>query len=67
VAAGAIELLKGNVPVLSWAVLYLLAIVPVAVSRGSPTRSGLQEAPTGVEPVYWVLQTRLADTGNTHG
>ena len=28
---GAIELLKGHVPVLSLAVLYLLAIIPIAV------------------------------------
>ncbi len=32
---GAIELLKGHVPVLSLAVLYLLAIIPVAVAWGS--------------------------------
>jgi two-component system sensor histidine kinase KdpD len=31
---GAIELLKGHVPVLSLAVLYLLAIIPVAVAWG---------------------------------
>lgn len=34
-ATGAIELLKGHVPVLSLAVLYLLAIIPVAVAWGS--------------------------------
>ena len=32
---GAIELLKGHVPVLSLAVLYLLAIIPVAVAWGT--------------------------------
>src|SRR5215469_2923195 len=31
---GVIELLKGHVPVLSLAVLYLLAIIPVAVAWG---------------------------------
>src|SRR5690242_7281428 len=35
VVTGAIELLKGHVPVLSLAVLYLLAIIPVAVAWGS--------------------------------
>ena len=34
VFTGAIELLKGHVPVLSLAVLYLLAIIPVAVAWG---------------------------------
>jgi two-component system, OmpR family, sensor histidine kinase KdpD len=34
VVTGAIELLKGHVPVLSLAVLYLLAIIPVAVAWG---------------------------------
>jgi two-component system sensor histidine kinase KdpD len=33
-ATGVIELLKGHVPVLSLAVLYLLAIIPVAVAWG---------------------------------
>ena len=32
---GAIELLKGHVPVLSLTVLYLLAIIPVAVAWGT--------------------------------
>ena len=34
-ATGAVELLKGHVPVLSLAVLYLLAIIPVAVAWGT--------------------------------
>jgi K+-sensing histidine kinase KdpD len=34
VVTGAIELLKGHVPVLSLAVLYLLAIIPVAIAWG---------------------------------
>ena len=32
---GAIELLKGHVPVLSLVVLYLLAIIPIAVAWGT--------------------------------
>jgi K+-sensing histidine kinase KdpD len=34
VVTGAIELLKGHVPVLSLAVLYLLAVLPVAIVWG---------------------------------
>ena len=34
-ATGAIELLKAHVPVLSLAVLYLLAVIPIAVAWGS--------------------------------
>jgi K+-sensing histidine kinase KdpD len=37
---GAIELLKGHVPVLSLAVLYLLAIIPVAVAWGLAYAAG---------------------------
>jgi two-component system sensor histidine kinase KdpD len=36
VVSGAIELLKGHIPVLSLAVLYLLAVLPVAVFLGLP-------------------------------
>jgi two-component system, OmpR family, sensor histidine kinase KdpD len=38
---GVIELLKGHVPVLSLAVLYLLAIIPVAVAWGSVYAVGM--------------------------
>jgi two-component system sensor histidine kinase KdpD len=38
---GAIELLKGHVPVLSLAVLYLLAIIPVAVAWGIVYAAGI--------------------------
>jgi K+-sensing histidine kinase KdpD len=40
VVTGAIELLKGHVPVLSLAVLYLLAIIPVAVAWGLAYAAG---------------------------
>ena len=36
IVSGAIELLKGHIPVLSLAVLYLLAVLPVAVFLGLP-------------------------------
>ena len=36
VVSGSIELLKGHIPVLSLAVLYLLAVLPVAVFLGLP-------------------------------
>jgi len=38
---GAIELLQGHVPVLSLAVLYLLAIIPIAVGWGTPYAVGV--------------------------
>jgi K+-sensing histidine kinase KdpD len=41
---GAIELLKGHVPVLSLAVLYLLAIIPVAVAWGIVYAAGVSVA-----------------------
>jgi two-component system sensor histidine kinase KdpD len=55
---GAIELLKGHVPVLSLAVLYLLAIIPVAVAWGTVYAVGTAIGSTlafkffFVEPLY---------------
>ena len=40
VVTGAIELLKGHVPVLSLVVLYLLAIIPIAVAWGTCSGHG---------------------------
>jgi two-component system sensor histidine kinase KdpD len=64
---GAIELLKGHVPVLSLAVLYLLAVIPVAVAWGSVYAVGVAVASMlafnffFVRPLYTFT---IADTKN---
>jgi len=64
---GAIELLKGHVPVLSLAVLYLLAIIPVAVAWGTAYAVGTAIGSMlafnffFVEPLYTFT---IADTKN---
>ena len=64
---GAIELLKGHVPVLSLAVLYLLAIIPVAVAWGTVYAVGTAIGSMlafnffFVEPLYTFT---IADTKN---